>query len=336
MKNWSKSALLCLTLSSAVFVASEVGAQQPPAPPPDGGQPSSEVLLSDQERQACIDSFSKAQTHRMLGDLRAARTTVQGCTVTKCGRLAPECAAMERQLADDIPTLIVRVRDHQGNDVADAQVVIGGRVVDFSAGLAVEMNPGNYLMVVQRPGTDPINQTVVLGVREKNREIVATFPPPKEEPPAAAAVAPAPGTGASTGSLFGSAAAPPADTQAPESKGVSALVPVGFAIAGAGLIVFAVAGGISLDRQSALEDKCPDDQCPSDAQDDVDAAKASARAATAGLIGTGLGLGLGLVGLLISDFSKDEPAKDGGGEIKASLELTPLIGPGYLGLSGRF
>jgi hypothetical protein len=329
-----KSAVLSLALASALFAAGELRAQQPPAQPPaqpaDRGQASSEVMLSDAERQACVDAYSKGQTHKMLGNLRAARNSVQLCTITKCGRLAPECASMERELVAAIPTLLVRVRDHEGNDVADAQVIIGGRVIDFSAGLAVEMNPGNYLLVVQRPGAEPINQSFVLVAREKNRLLEATFPAPPHEPSPSSATKPAsePTPG------FDVPDSGPDTTAQP--GGLSPLVPIGFSVAGAGLVVFAIAGGISLDRQSELDDTCPDDQCPADAGDDVDAAILSSRVATAGVIALGLGAGLGVIGLLISDFSSKDPAKDAGAEPNASLELTPLLGPGFVGLSGRF
>lgn len=115
----------------------------------------------------------------------------------------------------------------------------------------------------------------------------------------------------------------PAPLPPPEEGGVSPLVWVGFGVGGAGLVTFAVAGGIALSRKSALDDACGGgDLCPSSQRDAHDDALVAAHVATVGAVVAGAGAALGVVGLLLS----------GGGE----AEVSAVLGPTTLGLRGRF
>jgi hypothetical protein len=121
----------------------------------------------------------------------------------------------------------------------------------------------------------------------------------------------------------------------PDRKGgppVAALI--GFGIGAAGLLTGAITGGMSLAQTSSLRKDCEAaggsiDKCPeivTDAQERHDRANALANAANATLVIGGVGVVFGVVALFV--FKPSEPKKD--------ASLTPLIGPGTLGVRGSF
>jgi hypothetical protein len=128
--------------------------------------------------------------------------------------------------------------------------------------------------------------------------------------------------------------APPPEPQ-PEvgesepSGALSPLVYVGFGIGAVGFVTWGIAGGISLANRSALSDECPGDVCASDQQDTIDSGEAAGHVATVGMIVGFAGATLGVIGLLLP--TGDDQAAD-----VDEATIRPLIGPGTVGLSGRF
>jgi hypothetical protein len=121
-----------------------------------------------------------------------------------------------------------------------------------------------------------------------------------------------------------------------EQQASSALWPlayVGFAVGGAGLVTWGVAGGISVSRTSTIKDECPDDKCTEDYQDDLDDALLSAHVATVGLIVGGVGTALGVVAMIVAltESSGAEPEQQSG-----RLRVRPVVGLGTIGLQGQF
>ena len=101
----------------------------------------------------------------------------------------------------------------------------------------------------------------------------------------------------------------------------------GFGVGAAGLIAGGVTGGLTLSREKDLETSCPDKHCTSaDAQSDLDSSRTLANVSTAMFAVGGAGIAVGVVGLVLSDF--------GGSTEQAAIE--PLVGPGWLGMKGRF
>ena len=112
------------------------------------------------------------------------------------------------------------------------------------------------------------------------------------------------------------------------SGGPSALVYVGYGVAGAGLLVGGVTGFMTLSKGSDLDDQCVDNRCPPSAHDDVDAGQTLGTISTVSFIVAGAGAALGTWALL----STDEPEKDEPPKASASL----WIGAGSAGVRGRF
>lgn len=108
---------------------------------------------------------------------------------------------------------------------------------------------------------------------------------------------------------------------------------VGFGVATVGIVTWAITGGIALGKTQSLKDDCPEDVCPADLESDLDDARTLGNIATAGLVIGILGGAWGITALLAAgEFEDAEAAQEG----EASATVRPLIGPGYLGLSGRF
>ncbi|MBW2457699.1 MAG: hypothetical protein JRI68_24555, partial [Deltaproteobacteria bacterium] len=101
---------------------------------------------------------------------------------------------------------------------------------------------------------------------------------------------------------------------------------VGFGVGAAGFIVGGVTGGVTLARVSDLDEQCPDRSCPATVQEDLDEAEVISHVSTVGFVVGGVGVAVGVVGLLLGDSSTD-PEEVG---------LEPWVGPGSVGLRGRF
>ncbi len=121
-------------------------------------------------------------------------------------------------------------------------------------------------------------------------------------------------------------------THVPEPT-TSPLVYVGFGIGGVGLIAGTITGVLSLAQASDIKDRCDGTTCPRSAQEDIDSAKVVANVSNVAFAIGGVGVGLGVLGLFLP--GEAEPAQAPPGQV-AGLEVEPLVGPGWLGLGGRF
>jgi hypothetical protein len=113
---------------------------------------------------------------------------------------------------------------------------------------------------------------------------------------------------------------------------------VGFGVGAAGLLVGVITGAVTLGQASDLKDQCPDDRCTEAQREDYDAALALSRVSTVSFVVGGLGAAVGLVALLVS--GSDEPEETDSAHARRTrapaVSLTPLVGPGMLGLMGQF
>ncbi len=123
--------------------------------------------------------------------------------------------------------------------------------------------------------------------------------------------------------------------EATPDSGVSPLVYIGFGVAGAGVIVGAITGGLSLAKKSGLDEtyQCQDAQCdvPSSEsqqfEDDLDQATLMANISNVSFGVAGAGAILGIVGLFVGNSSPEHTSEQ-------DVRLT--LGLGQLGIAGRF
>lgn len=144
-------------------------------------------------------------------------------------------------------------------------------------------------------------------------EVEIAPPPPVAVPalPPSAPVAPPP--------VAPAPAAPPGNDTRP-------LVYAGFGVGVVGVVIGAITGGVALARGGALHTDCLNNQCTADKQGRIDAATAVANVSNVSFALGAAGLVTGVVGLLLT---RPEAAP-------SRAAVTPLFGPGLVGLRGRF
>jgi hypothetical protein len=180
-------------------------------------------------------------------------------------------------------------------------------------GKALPFDPGPLEIVLESDGDEPVTEKVDLVKGDKKVVELAT-PEPKAAPP------------------------PPEEPKPEPSGGPSGLM-IGALVAGgvgvAGMVMFGVAGGMSLSTYSEVEDKCsaqPGGRCTSAADLElIDRGEQEQVIANVGLVIGSVGLATGAT-LLIVDLA-------GGGGSSQEAAKRPIdldVGPGYVGVRGRF
>ncbi len=106
------------------------------------------------------------------------------------------------------------------------------------------------------------------------------------------------------------------------------LVPafVAYGFGAAALVVGGVTGGVSLSRVADIKERCVGNRCPPEEEDDADAAAVLGTVSTISFIVGGAAVVAGVVLTLVRP----------GGSTPTGAHVMPIVGPGYVGVSGRF
>lgn len=106
------------------------------------------------------------------------------------------------------------------------------------------------------------------------------------------------------------------------------LVPafVAYGVGGASLVVAAITGGLSFAQAQDVKDQCIDFRCPAELEDEADRSRALGTVSTVGFVVGGAAVAAGVVLTFVRP----------GGEDASEAQITPVLGPGWLGLRGRF
>lgn len=256
----------------------------------------------DPAKAMCLAAFGATQSLRDEGKLLAAREQALTCSREQCPEvITTKCKTWQREIDESTPSIVVRVIDESGRDTADATLSIDGAPVKQRLdGLPVAVDPGEHVVRIERPGQPPKEQQVVLNVGDQAREIVVSYAP---------------------------ASSPVADVPARAEPNVHVLTYIGFGLAGAGVIVGAITGGLSMAKTGDLEAACPAKRCAATDESLHGEATTLSHVATAGFAVAGAGAVLGVIGLFaLSDglFGEGEVA------------LSPVLGPGAFGVRGTF
>jgi hypothetical protein len=313
MSRFARVSLLAFTLGLAA--AGNAAAAQPGAPTDPVAQArqlgEAGVKLYQASRwDEAYDALSKAEelhhaptlvlfmarTQRARGRLLEARTLYQKLDGEPLDANAPEAFRDAQRdartelaaLAERIPQLTLR---------AKGGVAAAFRIDDWdvpSDAPYVELDPGNYTLVARAPGK--LDKSQPLSVAEGARQTVELE------------LLDAPSDGPAThGALFG--------------PGIALL-----AAGGAGLLMGAVTGGVSLARVAAIKEECIDNHCPASSEPAAEDARALGIASTVTLTIGGVAVVSGLVMLLL-----DKPPAP-----TAGRALDWQVGPGGISLGGRF
>jgi tetratricopeptide (TPR) repeat protein len=190
------------------------------------------------------------------------------------------------QLQERIPKLRLTIR---GVAVAELKVELDGRkLTETEIGQPILVNPGRRTLVLQAPGV-PVVERPFTATERQTSEVDVVF-----------ALDPGNGHGA---------------TAPPDRSWVAPVVAFGLGFAG--LTLGAVCGGLYLAGASSLEDRCPDDRCAPELEEEADTLQTLGILSLVGLGVAVAGTAIGVTFILLDD---DE----------ASTAL--IIGPGALSL----
>jgi hypothetical protein len=274
-------------------------------------------------------AMAVVKAHVALGQLVEARDVA--LSVGKIPKVAGEKPANvaarkeAEKVAEDLATRIPSLQVEVSPSSATATVEVDGAALPPAAATAArKLNPGKHTVRVTASGMKAFESTVDLKERDAQR-LTASLEPAGAGDTTSASLGvtsnPKPGeSGSATpnSNLAGPRKVEPPPPSDGDGGGVSPLVPVGFSIAGAGLITGVVAGVVSMTQvSSAKDDHGCTDVCPASEraalEADLDPARTTAWVSDIGFIVAGAGAALGVVGLVVTltDSGAPETGKVG-------------------------
>ncbi len=136
----------------------------------------------------CIAASEKAQQLKDDRKLIKAREQLLVCGRDVCpGPVRKDCADMLQQVDSRLPSVVVRAKGKNGEDLVDVKVTADGNVLTEKLdGRAISLDPGVHAFHFETAGADPIDQSVVVGEGEQNRALSVQFgkPPGEQGTPA--------------------------------------------------------------------------------------------------------------------------------------------------------
>jgi hypothetical protein len=247
--------------------------------------------------------FGLAKAHAKAHHLLTARTLYRNLIAEPMPPDAPEAFAGAQKSAKEelkavvlaIPTLEVRVRDA----ATAAKVVVTIDGAPATPGAPTDLDPGKHEVIITRDGARDIRSVIL--AEGTHESIVLDL-------------------GAAQVPAAGPTSAAPSDASRPSAVPGAIVLSLG----GAGLVVGAVAGIVTLQQAAAIKAHCPRGVCPLDEKPKVATANAISAVSTAGFITAGVGAVVGTV-LLVRRSQAARPAVS-----------ALVIGPGSLELQGVF
>lgn len=209
-----------------------------------------------------------------------------------------QAAAKTRTLSARVPSLTVRV---QGPPAGAVSATLDGKALDLAGGRAARVDPGERTLRVEATGFVPVSRKVAMPERAEIVNAEVTLERAAPTPPLAEAQPLAP------------AGAPDAKPSFWRSR-TPAYAALG--LGGAGLVVGAVTGGLSLAKVSDLKARCPNGACVPGDQGDLDAAGSLGTTSTVAFAVGAVLVATGVVLFVVNRPAKREPPTVG-------LHLTP-------------
>jgi len=250
----------------------------------------------------CLAANDTAQDLRRDGKLRQAREKLILCIAPSCpGAVREDCAQRMSDVDAAMPSLIFDVQDGSGHDLSAVKVTLDERLLaDRIDGSAAPVDPGTHTLLVEGGGFSH-SETIVVHEGDKSRHVRVVLGETRHEST----------TGTTTGA---------ATTSTPAA--------VAFVLGGSGLLAGSIFTGLALHEKSAANAACgaSANQCPGNA----DSFNSAIRTDTAMAVVTfGIAAAGGIIGFLWLPHDKAPAPRSG-------VQLTPVLGLGYGGLTGRF
>jgi hypothetical protein len=224
-----------------------------------------------------------------------------------------EAALLATGLVERIPTVKIEVTGAAEGTALDVRVddkPVAAGTLKFPR----RVSPGEHVVTVRAQGYVEASESITLAERDKEVVTIALRRDPNAPLEPSGDTAPAP--------------SPAAD----DEGGLSPLVWVGFGVGAAGLLAGTITGALALSKTSSLRDTCGGDVCGPQHEDEVKKAQGLAHGSTVSFAIGGAGVALGVVALLWLSGTEDPS----GEADDAVASVRPWVGPGTLGLEGRF
>jgi len=226
-------------------------------------------------------------------------------------RARKEAAALQASIAPRIPEVTLNLDGWDGESQLKVSID-GDEIRTDIATLPRGLNPGPHDLSIKAADYATVKLTFTLGEGEQKKLRVVLTPGEgelEEEPE------PQPNP------------VPVGDLET--ESGISPLVWVGVGVAGAGVLVGSITGGLSLADASSAKEGCNGNVCPVENEIDADRSLALSYVATTSFAVAGVGAVIGIVGLFVGG---DEPTPAD----TSGLTVQPFIGPTTLGLQGTW
>ncbi|MCA9639890.1 MAG: hypothetical protein H6718_05025 [Polyangiaceae bacterium] len=127
----------------------------------------------------CLDASERGQRERDSGELKSARESFVTCSNQACPALVQkDCVAWLSDVQHRLPSVVLRVRDPEGNDVGEVQLRLdearAGQTLD---GNAVVMDPGKRVFHFERAGFESQSLEIVVREGEQARLVDVVLQP---------------------------------------------------------------------------------------------------------------------------------------------------------------
>ena len=340
-----RRAAACALGLGVALSAADVAAQAPPA----GSTAVAEVLFQQarelfkqqQYAEACPRFAESQRLEPKLGTLlnlavcheKLGKIATAWAEYTSAATVARRENRKEREdfARDQVAALeprITHIRLQIAAPAADLIVSLDDQPLDHAAlNVPLPIDPGTHRVTATARGKIPWSTTIEA---PSTRAEIPVMIPALEPTPPPIATAPAP-------------PAPVVITPAPvmlPSPPVTEIAPpparndnryiayAGFGVGAAGVLVGVITGGITLAQAGTIREACHDNVCAATQTDAISSATTIANVSNVSFVIAGLGVGVGVVAVLVSQ-SRATP-------MKPAVAVTPILGPGIIGLRGAF
>jgi hypothetical protein len=254
-----------------------------------------------------------AETLARLGNLVEARDMALQVLRLPASREPPEpepfqraralAETLARELGQQIPTLAIQIVPRAARAAASLRID-GSSVPAAAIELPHALDPGSHRLDLRAPGfrARELHVHLLRADRKSLRVELEREVPPALTHGATLSTVRAPSASVTDGS---DGSAPSAGTSAGKPS-IPWPVWVGAGVGGAGILVGAIAGVVSLQHASAAKEFCDGNTCTSEARSDRDKAIRAANVSNAGWVAAGLGAAVSLTSLWLSAPERHE------------------------------
>jgi hypothetical protein len=125
-----------------------------------------------EDKADCESAYEEGQLARRDGRFDASREAFAACQAEACpAAMRSRCAEFARDLEAAQPSVVVVVRDADGNDLRGATVRVDGAPATAVSAMGLRLNPGSHTLHVEAIDFRPSEKTVTLPEGFKNMPV---------------------------------------------------------------------------------------------------------------------------------------------------------------------